>query len=135
VPRYKSGGESWWDAKIVRNEGRAGLRHLGITTSTIDTLLASNDRPVTFVKIDAEYHEYECIRGATTSLRRWQPALQIETLETVDVPGSKPHAMAALLSSIGYAPYCFDGTRFHSRRTGQQQQNLFFLTERHRHLL
>jgi FkbM family methyltransferase len=135
VPRYKSGGESWWDAKIVRNGSRAGFRHLGITTSTLDTLLASNDRPLTFVKIDAEYHEYQCIHGAVSSLRRWQAALQIETLETIDLPGSTPHAMAALLSSIGYAPYSFDGTAFRPRRAGEQHQNLFFLTERHRHLL
>jgi FkbM family methyltransferase len=135
VPRYKSGGESWWDAKIVHNGGRAGFRHLDIATSTLDTLLASSDRPLAFVKIDAEYHEYECIRGAVNSLRRWQPALQIETLETVDRPGSKPHAMAALLSSIGYAPYFFDGADFHPRLEGQRHQNLFFLTDRHRHLL
>jgi FkbM family methyltransferase len=137
VPRYKRGGESWWDARIIHESRsrRAGFRHVDITTCTLDSLLAGSERPVTFIKIDAEYHEYECVRGAAASLRRWRPTIQIETLDSIDSPGSNPHAMVELLASMGYAPYYFDGTAMRPRAPGENHQNLFFLTERHRHLL
>jgi len=136
VPRYKGGGESWWDARIV-NDSRsrhAGFRKVDISKRTLDSLLAGNERPLTFIKIDAEFHEHECVRGATAALSRWRPAIQIETLESVDTPGTNPHAMVQLLASIGYAAYAFDGTAFRLRAPGENYQNLFFLTERHRHL-
>ena len=43
---------------------------------------------MTFMKIDAEYHELHCIRGAIGTLRQWQPVIQVETLEDVDEAGS-----------------------------------------------
>ena len=83
------------------------------------------------MKIDAEYHELHCIRGAVDTLRRWHPAIQIETLDDVDEPGSELGALAALLSALGYSPYCFDGDRFHLRQRGERQQNVFFLCHDH----
>lgn len=133
IPRFRGGGESWWDARIVRQGPRnSSYRQFVISTRTLDSLLlGGDDRPVTFMKIDAEYHEFHCIRGALESLRRWHPAIQVETLTTVDQPGSDLHSMTELLSGLGYSPYRFDGKNFHCHQRGQKQQNLFFLCEHH----
>jgi FkbM family methyltransferase len=133
VPRFTGGGESWWDARIV-DEGRDdALRQLTITTKRLDSLLATNDRAVAFVKIDAEYHELHCVRGALDTLRRWHPVVQVETLGDVDAPGSDVNALSSLLCGLGYSPYRFDGDRFHPRRRGELQQNLFFMCGHHMH--
>lgn len=132
IPRYRGGGESWWDARIVgQRPPRPSYRQFSIQTKMLDSLLATNQRPVTFIKIDAEYHELQCIRGALNSLRRWQPAIQVETLTAIDDERSDLHAMAELLRSIGYSAYRFDGRDFHLRHRGDRQQNLFFLCEHH----
>jgi FkbM family methyltransferase len=131
IPRFTGGGESWWDARIVDRGPREAFRRFDIATKTLDSLLAHTDRPVTFMKIDAEYHELHCIRGAVDSLRRWKPAIQVETLEDVDEPGSELNTLTSVLCGLGYSPYCFDGDRFHLRRHGERQQNLFFLCAHH----
>jgi FkbM family methyltransferase len=131
IPRFTGGGESWWDARIV-DQGRAdAFRRFDIAKKTLDSLLADTDRPVTFMKIDAEYHELFCIRGAVETLRRWQPVIQIETLEDMDESGSDLHTMAGILDGLGYSPYWFDGNQFHLRHHGERHQNLFFLGGRH----
>jgi FkbM family methyltransferase len=129
IPRYRGGGESWWDARITSqapHEPNHAFRQVAINTRTLDSLLAGTDRRVTFIKIDAEYHEYHCIRGATETLGRWHPVIQVETLGSVDDEGTELRAMVDLLGGLGYAPYRFDGTRFHLRQRGESQQNLFF---------
>ena len=131
IPRYSGGGESFWDAKIVEGAGQQSYRRFDITTRTLDSLVAGGDRAVTFVKIDAEYHELAVMRGAVETFRRWHPVIQVETLEPVDDPGTDFHAMLELLGGLGYRPYRFDGSDFHLRHPGERDQNLFFLTERH----
>ncbi|HET7696494.1 MAG TPA: FkbM family methyltransferase [Vicinamibacterales bacterium] len=129
IPRYSGGGESFWDAKIVEGAAARSFRHFQITTRTLDSLLAGTDRPVTFVKIDAEYHELQVMRGAVESFRRWHPVIQVETLEPFDDPGTDFRAMLDLLGGLGYRPYRFDGTAFHERHPGERDQNLFFMTD------
>jgi FkbM family methyltransferase len=132
IPRFRGGGEAWWGAKIVSSgKKKSSRRRFEIRTKTLDSLLAQNDRPVTFIKIDAEYHEPHCIRGAAASIRRWHPAILIETLTSVDEPGSDLHALVEFLCGLGYSPYRFDGADFHLRQSGDKQQNLFFLCEHH----
>ena len=131
IPRYTGGGESWWDARIVDHGPREAFRRFEIATKTLDSLLVDTDRPVTFMKIDAEYHELPCIRGALDTLRRWQPAIQVETLGNVDEPGSELHTLSGMLCGLGYAPYRFDGERLYLRQHGERQQNLFFLCHQH----
>jgi FkbM family methyltransferase len=128
IPRYSGGGESFWDAKIVEGGEAQSFRRFDITTRTLDELLAGTDRPVTFIKIDAEYHELQVMRGAVETFRRWHPVVQVETLEPVDDPGTDFHSMLELLAGLGYQPYRFDGKLFHRREPGEREQNLFFMT-------
>lgn len=131
IPRYSGGGESFWDAKIVEEGTPQSFRRFTITTKTLDSLLLGTDRPVTFIKIDAEYHELQAMRGAVESFRRWHPIIQVETLEPSDAQGTDFKQMLDLLAGLGYAPYRFDGKAFHLRQPGEREQNLFFLTDQH----
>jgi FkbM family methyltransferase len=131
IPRYRGGGESFWDAKIVEEGSSQSFRRFTIATKTLDSLLVGTDRPVKFIKIDAEYHELQAMRGAVESFRRWHPIIQVETLEPSDEPGTDFHAMLELLGGLGYSPYRFDGKTFHLRQRGEREQNLFFLTDQH----
>jgi FkbM family methyltransferase len=135
IPRFTGGGESWWDARIVDSGSREAFRRFDIAKKTLDSLLADFDRPVTFMKIDAEYHELHCIRGAVETLRRWQPVVQVETLDDVDDSGSELNTLVGMLCGLGYSPFCFDGDQFHLRRHGERQQNLFFLCSHHGYAL
>lgn len=127
VPHYRGGGESWWDARLVREAPRPSLRRFEVVTRTLDALLVDDDRPVRFMKIDAEHHELSCIRGALNTLRRWHPAILVETLTSIDHAGSESHALAQLLRGLNYSPYVFDGENLSPRQPGTTQQNLFFL--------
>jgi FkbM family methyltransferase len=132
IPRFRGGGESWWDARIVRDgRRRSSHRQFDITTKTLDSMLAGNDRPLTFIKIDAEYHELHCIRGALETLRRWHPIVQVETLTDVDKEGTDLHTLVELLRELGYTAYIYDGTSFRMRAPGEKRQNLFFLCADH----
>jgi FkbM family methyltransferase len=131
VPRYRGGGESFWDAKIVDGEASDSFRRFTISTKTLDSLLTGTDRPVTFIKIDAEYHELQAMTGAVDTFRRWHPIIQVETLEPSDAPGTDFSRMLELLGGLGYSPYRFDGKTFHLRHPGEREQNLFFLCDHH----
>ena len=132
VPRFRGGGESWWDARIVRDaRPQSSYRRFDISTKTLDSMLAGSDRPVTFLKIDAEYHELPCIRGAIETLRRWHPIVQIETLTDIDAAGTDLHALLEQVRELGYAPYVYDGALFHRRASGEKQQNLFLMCPHH----
>ena len=128
IPHYDGGGESFWDAKIVDGSAPApSLRQFAITTRTLDAALAGDERPVTFIKIDAEFHELAVMRGAVETFRRWHPVIQVETLEPFDDPGTDFRAMLDLLAGLGYAPYRFDGKTLRHREPGEREQNLFFI--------
>jgi hypothetical protein len=83
------------------------------------------------MKIDAEYHELHCIRGAADTIRRWHPAILAETLDDVDALGSDLNTLADTLGRLGYSAYWFDGDRLRLRQPRERHQNLFFLSRQH----
>lgn len=137
IPRYRGGGETWYDAKIVHERGpsRRQLRTLTAYARTLDSLTRGLERPVAFVKCDAEYHELYCMRGAVETLRRWSPALLVEMLNSPDEDGSDQKKTVELLRDLGYAAYWYDGRAFHVRQRGENYQNYFFFSDRHRTVL
>jgi FkbM family methyltransferase len=136
IPRYTGGGESWWDSRIVQPHAPkysdGPMREFQIDTRSLDSVLARNDRPIAFMKIDAEYHELPAIRGGLETFRRWHPVIQLETLDNLDDPATGGYAIIRMLADLGYSPYLFDGDSFRLREPGRTtQQNLFFLCDEH----
>jgi len=126
IPRYRNGGECWYDARIVSEPPTQHLRRLEAYARTLDSLVRNLDRPISFVKCDAEYHELGCVRGAVDMIQRWKPVWLIEMLRSPDEEGSDQRKTLEFLQQRGYIPYWYDGTDFRVRRPGQRSQNLFF---------
>jgi len=124
IPRYTDGGETWYDARLVASGSK--LRKFRVQTSTLDSLLANIERPVKFIKVDVEYHELPCIRGAM-QIQEWKPILLIEFLRNPDCKGTEQYELLKLLREEGYTPCIFEQGRFIQRALGQMRQNLWFL--------
>jgi hypothetical protein len=86
---------------------------------TLDAELPQFDRPVAFIKIDAEGYEREILQGALGVLRRDVPSLMIE----VTMHGAE---IFHLLEGLGYLAFSD-----HGRRVGPDDdihgRNRFFL--------
>jgi FkbM family methyltransferase len=76
-------GELWW-AEEDGNPGNALLSDRGthkIPVTTLDSFIAKRGiGRVDFVKIDVEGMEFQVMRGAADTLRRFRPAIYFETL-------------------------------------------------------
>ena len=132
VGRYKGGGESWYDSRIVGSEGmNPGRRQLKAETTTLDSLLPQMDRPVSFIKCDAEFHELECLRGSCEIIARWHPVWLIETLDNPYNKISEVNNVIEFMEKSGYAAFVFEHGKFSPRNVGIKSQNLFFFPQEH----
>lgn len=83
VPSYDSGGENFYEARVVGGEGPAP-GSLEVRLRRLDDIVAGVEKPVAFVKMDVEGHEWSAIRGCAWLIRRWRPAFLIELSEGPD---------------------------------------------------
>src|SRR5262249_676416 len=77
IPRYPSGGENFYDARIVTALSSESIRTVKVHSRPLDDLFGDL-RQIDFIKCDVEGHELACLRGATTILRKAKPAWLIE---------------------------------------------------------
>ena len=130
VPRYASGGENFYEARVVSSPDDAGLRTVAVPARTLDGLFGRL-RDIDFVKCDVEGHELACLRGAADILRKTKPAWLIEVSGDPDAPDTSAAGVFALLADAGYEPFVADGGGLRPRRAGERRVNTFFLTRRH----
>jgi FkbM family methyltransferase len=135
VPLYESGGENFYQAKIVSKSVNNPLRRTKVKSKTIDSLFSELPGSISFIKCDVEGHEFRCIKGALDVIKNSKPAWLIET--TGDPEDSKSTAFETfrLLDKQGYEAFWFDGTTLNKRRIGDKSVNYFFLAPRHLHAL
>jgi FkbM family methyltransferase len=131
VPRYASGGENFYEARVVAGSGSDGLRHIAVQARTLDTLFADLRGGVDFIKCDVEGHELRCLRGAPELLRKVKPAWLLEVSGDPDNGLSSASEVFHTLAQRGYEPYWFDGQHLRKRAKGERSTNYFFLTARH----
>jgi FkbM family methyltransferase len=130
IPQFKGGGESWADARVFSPGTRhPNWRSFTVRTVTLDSLTAKTDRPVSFIKCDAEFHELSCLHGAQETIRRWHPALLIETLDDFYRNASDTEIIVHFLSDFGYTAYLFEGGTFRIRKPNERSQNTFFFQQ------
>ena len=130
IPRWKGGGESWYDARIFSADTRhANWRTVKAQRATLDSLTANTDRAVSFVKCDAEFHEMACLRGARETIAKWHPSWLIETLDNHYSHKSDTENIVSFLSAFGYKAYLFDGQNFRPRPPNEKSQNTFFFSD------
>ncbi len=74
---------------------------IDVTVSTLDAELAGHEAAMTMVKVDAEGHDLEVLRGALGAIERLRPVILTE----IWTGGAGP---LALLEPFGYLPYAYD---------------------------
>lgn len=135
IPRYPSGVENIYRSRIIQGSLSCSTRSLMVSARTIDSLLAEEAGPLTFVIIDVEGHELAVVRGGLSIFRKFHPALLIEVTKDPDDPQSESFELFQLLRELGYNPYCMEGTFVRPRCPGDKYLDYFFLTAKHTHML
>src|SRR5262245_11464304 len=110
VPRYPTGGENYYEARIVGAHVVPDSRTMPVKAWALDDLFRKHDR-VDFVKCDVEGHELNVVRGAAALIRTHRPAWLIEVSGNPDEPASTAAELSGILRDAGYEGYRFDGQR------------------------
>lgn len=131
VPLHKSGGENFYDARIVYENTHNSLRRIRVNSKTIDSLFSKLPYNISFIKCDVEGHELQCIKGAINIIKNSKPAWLIEISRNPDDLTSTGYETFKLLSEKGYEAFWFDGTNLKKRRSGDRSVNYFFLLPKH----
>jgi FkbM family methyltransferase len=129
VPKYDSGGENFYGARIEGGEMGDSVRSFVVPATTVDALLSTVPL-VHFIKCDVEGHELNCIQGAAKTIERFKPAWLIEISGDMDDERSSSYQTSRILSDNGYKAYWFDGMKLRPRRPDTKSVNYFFLTTR-----
>ncbi len=129
VPRYKTGGENFYEARIVATQENSPT--IPVATRTLDSLFSRIQPAVSFIKCDVEGHELRCLRGAGELIQRVRPAWLLEISGNPDDPAHSAYELFHIMDSRGYTPYWFDGQALRRRHSGDRSVNYFFLTSEH----
>ncbi len=132
IPRYASGGENLYESRVVgEGQGQHFSRTVEVHLCALDDAMKDTDRPVSFIKIDVEGHEWQAIQGGRGTIERDRPALLIEVRENPDQSGSDAWHLFNLLSGMGYRSFLLEPGRLTERRAGDQAGDFFFLQPHH----
>ncbi|MDP1676622.1 MAG: FkbM family methyltransferase [Bacteroidota bacterium] len=131
VPLTGSGEENLYEAKIVDDIAISNMHTITVETRTLDTLFADLSKNIEFIKCDVEGHELKCLKGAEKIIKKFHPAWMIEVWGDPDDVSSQGYETFQLLTHAGYQPYIYDGQRLYKRKTGDLQNDYFFLSLSH----
>ncbi len=141
VPLYESGGENFYQSKIVNGNDDSSLRRFKIGSRTLDSLLSELSHKISFIKCDVEGHELRCIQGAVKIIEDSKPAWFLEVWGYPGDTNSDAYDLFKILHEEGYEAWWFDGRKLHkgakfkSWYLTNQTENYFFLTVGHRERL
>jgi FkbM family methyltransferase len=134
VPQYRSGGENFYEARIIESPTGSAMRSVRVQSRALDSLFG-HLRSIDFIKCDVEGHELACLRGAQSILRVAKPAWLIEVSGNPDDQRSSAGEVFRIMGETGYMPFWFDGRHLRQRERGDRSVNYFFLTRRHLRLI
>ncbi|MEW6052143.1 MAG: FkbM family methyltransferase [Candidatus Zixiibacteriota bacterium] len=131
VPTYESGGENFYEARIVDDITDSSLRRERVESKTIDSLFLRLPRNISFIKCDVEGHELKCIKGAVKVMGESKPAWLVEISGDPGASKSPAAETFELMQHEGYEAYWFDGRNLNRWSRGDKSVNYFFLTPGH----
>jgi len=131
IPVWSSGAENFCRAEIVADDSQDSLRHVKVKVDTLDSLLGAASKPVSFIKLDVEGHELQCLRGATATIGKSRPAWLVEIWGDPQEESDVAHAIFELMKTHGYQPFWFDGKILIKYRAGHRSMNFWFLMPEH----
>ncbi len=125
IPDYPGGGKNYYEAHLVAG-AQPGDR-AGIPLRRLDDVLADETRPLAFVKMDVEGHEWEAAQGARRRLAGDRPALYVEL--SGPPTGEGPAArLSRHLIELGYGIYWQQGAALRPVGPADHPADAFFLT-------
>ena len=133
IPRYRAGGESLYDARVVSTRSESDLRAIPIQRRTLDSMLSrdgASRRTVRFMKLDVEFHELQTVCGAIDTIRRDHPVILMELLGTAE-PSNSRSKLLNMLVVQGYKAFRCADRKFVACAPDENCQNRFFLTQTH----
>jgi len=131
VPLWSSGAENFARAEIVENMTQTSLRHVQVRVTTLDSLLATVVKPVSFIKLDVEGHELQCLRGAISTIHNCRPAWLVEVWGDPQDETNVAHTVFQFMKTCGYEPFWFNGNTVIRYRSGHRTLNYWFLMPEH----
>ncbi|OGW97297.1 MAG: hypothetical protein A2Z81_08655 [Omnitrophica WOR_2 bacterium GWA2_45_18] len=135
VPVYKTGGENFYESRIVEQVSSDSFRCVEVQSRSLDSLCSEFIQKISFVKCDVEGFEYHCLTGAAQFIRDHSPVWLMEISSDPDDDRTLAHKTFGLLAEAGYEPFLFDGKIFRKRQRGDKTVNYFFLHRNHVHKL
>ena len=111
---------NFYESHVASNGG------IPIELRTLDSVFASRNEKISFIKIDVEGHEEAVILGAQEMLNRWRPTLFIEVNENPDDAKSSAFRMFSFLQGLGYSTYVFRDGAFALRQKGERAGDYLF---------
>jgi FkbM family methyltransferase len=130
IPRPDDGLDNYYQARLMPAGDTPGVaigQRLEVPLRTLDSVIDSASKPITFIKLDVEGHELEAVEGAMTLVRSFKPALLIEVSTDLDDDRSPASALMHRLEEHGYSCYWYDGSTLRKRSGGDRSINYFFL--------
>jgi FkbM family methyltransferase len=129
LPANDWGGVNYYRAHIAENADSTSSNSFSIDSITLDSLIESQglefDR-VSFVKVDVEGFELDCLKGSSELLNKGNAVWLVEVAGSLDNEGSPASELAALFAAQGYHPFINESGTLRPRRSGDAPINYFF---------
>jgi FkbM family methyltransferase len=130
IPRGENGLENYYTAKIIDSSWESKYQTVIVQTRTLEGVLSNEDK-ISFIKLDVEGHEYECLLGGANIIDKYKPSLFIEIWGDPDESNSAAHRTMKFLEDYGYRPFIYDDNKLRNRKLHETKNDYFFLTEEH----
>lgn len=128
VPRYKDGGENYYESHIVSEYTPEGSA-ITVNAITLDDLVHTRNLKPDLIKIDVEGHELSVVQGGANFLSQHHPPLLIEVSGNPDGEDSQAARLFSTLSVWGYKPHLIKNGRLIRRQTGDHSVDYLFLID------
>lgn len=127
VPRDEHGAPNYYECELVTDPAEGDVP---IRITTLAALLTP-ELPIDFLKIDAEGHEAEVLRGAWPLIEHRRPHLLIEFKSDLDDPATTAGRCLTDLRALGYTDYLADVDALRPRAPGEHGVDTLLLASNH----
>jgi FkbM family methyltransferase len=119
-------------ARVRFSDGATTARsRFEVSAVRIDDLVPRDQRGLSFLKVDVEMHELECLRGALDTIRRYHPAIFVEIQPDFPKKRSQRSDIIAMLEAEGYGAFWFDARVVRQWNGDVSVLDYFFLIPSH----
>lgn len=134
IPKGENGLENYYTAKIINPSEESTYQTVKVQAKTLVSALV-NEEKISFIKLDVEGHEFECLQGGAKIIDKYKPSLFIEIWGDPDESNSAAHRTMKFLKEYGYTPFIYEDNKLRKRKLHETKNDYFFLTEGHVNVL